>query len=470
MLAEAFPDTDTGAGAPATACRQLIAEGERAARRGAWEPARERFAAAAALDGAQVGARRGLVLALAGADRMAEAWAAWAEAVATDPAADAWISAEIERAMRLAQFGLLHRLGRLLAQHRWGSAWHRNPAAPEAPPPGRVPRDVVSVTKLRHDAGQFAYLRRQGLIGAEFDAVIADYQDLAGRLEARNGAEARMPLDGEVRRRLGHVYNRIVHLGAGARVPRALSPEWDPAAIEAAFLDQRTGVVVIDDFLTPEALAAVHAFAKESTVWSGVRYAYGRLGAFFHDGFNCPLLLQIAEELKAALPRVITPAYPLRQVWGFKNSTDLPPHSNLHADFAAVNVNFWVAPDACNADPASGGMMVYDVDAPRAWEFHTYNGRTDIIKAFLRENQAQETYVPYRQNRCVIFNSDLFHGTHEVRFRPGFENHRINITLLYGQRENDEHHGALQGRADLEARWGGGRSAWRSPSFGRFRR
>jgi hypothetical protein len=42
--------------------------------------------------------------------------------------------------------------------------------------------------------------------------------------------------------------------------------------------------------------------------------------------------------------------------------------------------------------------------------------------------------IPYRQNRAVIFNSDLFHETDRISFRGGYENRRINVTLLYGKR------------------------------------
>ncbi len=42
--------------------------------------------------------------------------------------------------------------------------------------------------------------------------------------------------------------------------------------------------------------------------------------------------------------------------------------------------------------------------------------------------------VPYRRNRGVIFDSDLFHSTADVDFRPGYENRRINVTMLFGYR------------------------------------
>ncbi len=44
--------------------------------------------------------------------------------------------------------------------------------------------------------------------------------------------------------------------------------------------------------------------------------------------------------------------------------------------------------------------------------------------------------IPYRYNRAIIFDSDLFHTTPALRFRSGYENRRINVTLLYGDRHD----------------------------------
>ena len=48
---------------------------------------------------------------------------------------------------------------------------------------------------------------------------------------------------------------------------------------------------------------------------------------------------------------------------------------------------------------------------------------------------AKPITVPYRANRAVIFDSNLFHKTDEIRFADGYENRRINITMLYGRRQ-----------------------------------
>jgi hypothetical protein len=57
---------------------------------------------------------------------------------------------------------------------------------------------------------------------------------------------------------------------------------------------------------------------------------------------------------------------------------------------------------------------------------------TDFCRLPLTERRS----VAYRQNRALVFNSDLFQDTDRIAFREGYENRRINITLLYGRREN----------------------------------
>ena len=100
-----------------------------------------------------------------------------------------------------------------------------------------------------------------------------------------------------------------------------------------------------------------------------------------------------------------------------------------------MNVNFWITPDEANLDPASGGLKVWDVDAPLDWDFLKFNGDVAATRDFLRRSGAKSITVPYRANRAVIFDSDLFHETDRIAFKEGYLNRRINVTLLYGRRE-----------------------------------
>jgi hypothetical protein len=99
-----------------------------------------------------------------------------------------------------------------------------------------------------------------------------------------------------------------------------------------------------------------------------------------------------------------------------------------------VNVNFWVTPDAANLEPETGGLVVYKSQAPADWDFNKYNNDREAIHQFLERENSDSLRIPYRRNRAVIFNSDLFHETDDLHFREGFENRRINITMLFGDR------------------------------------
>ena len=223
------------------------------------------------------------------------------------------------------------------------------------------------------------------------------------------------------------------HLADGSRIAGpAVNPANRVAEISETWRTARPQIVVIDDLLTAEALQKLRRFCLDSTIWRKI-YEGGYLGAFPEHGFAPPLLAQIAEELRALYPAIIGD-HPLLHFWAFKYDSSLRG-INKHADFAAVNVNFWITPDEANLDPAHGGLVVWDAAAPLDWDFARYNAADDDIRAFLEREKAKAVTVPYRANRAVVFDSDLFHETDTIHFKPGYENRRINVTLLFGRRQ-----------------------------------
>jgi tetratricopeptide (TPR) repeat protein len=225
-----------------------------------------------------------------------------------------------------------------------------------------------------------------------------------------------------------------LHIGSGERLN---GPAVNQAGTDtiARWQSARPQIVVIDNLLTEEALAALRRFCMDSTIWRKP-YANGYLGAIPESGFASPLLAQIADELRQAYEGIFG-QHPLRYLWAFKCDSR-QKGVNIHADFAAVNVNFWITPDEANLDAAHGGLMVWDVAAPLDWDFNRYNNDEAAIRGFLAEKGAGSVTVPYRANRAVIFDSDLFHETDAIAFRDGYANRRINITMLYGRRRTHE--------------------------------
>jgi tetratricopeptide (TPR) repeat protein len=217
----------------------------------------------------------------------------------------------------------------------------------------------------------------------------------------------------------------------GARLDLAINPANATPELARNWQDAQPQIAVIDNLLTPDALIALRRFCTEPDIWRNVNPA-GYLGAFPENGFAAPLLAQIAEELRDNFPDIFR-GHPLRYHWAFKYDAQLKG-IGIHADEAAVNVNFWITPDEACLNPESSGMMVWDKAAPTAWDFAKANADEAAAYDFLEKAGAKAITIPYRCNRAVIFDSNLFHRTGDIEFAPGYLNRRINVTMLYGRR------------------------------------
>lgn len=292
--------------------------------------------------------------------------------------------------------------------------------------------DALHASRIKHDAEQIHYLAERGLLGqpdTRYQATLT-----AIRERASGEANQRINLSPEEAQALSPSVNRILHYTDNPALPQgALNPELDVEEIERRYNASRPEIIYIDTLLRPEALAALQQFCRESTIWKK-DYEDGYIGAFLGEGFSSSLLLQVAEELRTAFPGIFH-QHRLLQAWAFKQDSARRP-LKIHADAAAVNVNFWITPDDANLDPASGGLIVWDKEAPRDWDFKVYNSTAfqPKIREFLNQSGASPVKVPYRENRALVFNSDLFHESDTCTFRDDYESRRINITFLYGRR------------------------------------
>ena len=123
-----------------------------------------------------------------------------------------------------------------------------------------------------------------------------------------------------------------------------MSARPDRDALVARYRERPSGAIYFDDLLTPRALATLQRYLLESTIWHDFSHIGGFVASYLEDGLACPLLLQIADELRATFPELLGP-HPLTQAWAFKG-LEAEAAVDVHADDAAVSVNFWVTPDA----------------------------------------------------------------------------------------------------------------------------
>jgi hypothetical protein len=281
--------------------------------------------------------------------------------------------------------------------------------------------------KLRHDAEQFHFLakrtrdpQRFAALARAYDSVAQDVSEQSEQLSARQMAT------------LGDDYNTPIHLRAAPEMSgRAVRERSDLDVLMHGFRGSETGAVYFDDLLTPEALKQLRAFLLESTIWHDFRHIGGFVASYLEDGLACPLILQIADEIRGLFADVLGD-YPLSQAWAFKA---FKPTSTIdvHADDGAISVNFWVTPAEANLAPDRGGLVISLVPPPADWQMSDYEEDQERIVSFLAQNPRGRLKVSYRENRAVLFESRLFHWSDRPEFIPSYENHRINITFLYGR-------------------------------------
>jgi tetratricopeptide (TPR) repeat protein len=293
---------------------------------------------------------------------------------------------------------------------------------------------AVYRSRVKHDAQQMQYLLDRQKMDSKQRPYLEALQRLGERLNQDPSSGNRVSIDAQTLSDIAPSFNRILFREAPTRLEGgALNPSLDREAVEHQYHAKRPEVTTIDGLLNDAALNALRRFCREATIWKK-DYENGYSGAFLGDGFASPLLFQIADELRAKFPGIFS-HHRLTQAWAFKHDS-ARRGLNIHADAAAVNVNFWITEDEANLNPATGGLVVYNKEAPPDWNFKEYNSdrKKPRILAWLNEAGAQAIRIPYRANRAVVFNSDLFHETDDVSFKDDYLSRRINITLLYGYR------------------------------------
>jgi Flp pilus assembly protein TadD len=278
--------------------------------------------------------------------------------------------------------------------------------------------------KLEHDAEQFLHLAERTRERVRFESLARNYRAIAEQIADEVTTLSATQLDA-----LGEDYNTPIHLREAPEVAgRAVNERADEAALTAQFEAQ--GAIAVDDLLTPRALDSLRRFLLESTIWHDFSHIESFVASYLEDGLACPLVLQIADELRRAFPDILG-AHSLSQAWAFKGLKSQAA-VDAHADDAAVSVNFWVTPTQANLNPARGGLVMCLAPTPEDWQIKDYDADRGRIVTFLEQNAANGLVIPYRQNRAALFRSRLIHHSDRPEFASGYENHRINLTLLYG--------------------------------------
>ena len=291
-------------------------------------------------------------------------------------------------------------------------------------------RYEVSKNKLKHDIEQIGYLLKKKLISKKFNNIIKKYKFIYSSLPKNSDPTDIFTLSKEFTYKLGPTFNNLIYYQPPDIIEKKIIN--DNKKVVTINSKKKFKYMVIDDFLNKEVLDKLYSFCLTNSIWNEFDYKNGYIGSFIENGFNAPLLLQISEEIRLQYPEILK-KFPLTKAWAFKCNNQMKG-IKIHADFAAININFWITPDKANLNKKTGGLLIWDKEAPKNWDFEKYNNNHLAIKNFLKKKKSKMKRIKYKSNRVIIFNSNLFHASDNFNFKKNYENRRINITLLYGKK------------------------------------
>ena len=202
------------------------------------------------------------------------------------------------------------------------------------------------------------------------------------------------------------------------------------ADLQSKYFSSNPEILVVDDLLTKEALEQLQRFCRSANIF---KYPYhnGYVGAFLSKGLSNKFILHLTDQIRQSFGEIFNNLR-LTQAWIFKYDSK-SKGINIHADQAAVNVNFWITQSEANLNSQNGGLTVWNRVPPKDWSFEDYNyvDSSPKIEKILKDNDVPKVNIEYKENRAVIFNSKLFHATDNYEFKDNYADKRVNITFLY---------------------------------------
>ena len=292
-------------------------------------------------------------------------------------------------------------------------------------------RNKVKLSRLKHDVEQAKFLASNNFKAEP----ILNFIEMGNSILSNTTSEAKyINLNDKIQSDIFMNYQRLPIIYQTKPVKHFLNQNNDWQDIEQRYLNAKPEFIVIDNFLSNECIIELRKFCLYSKVFLR-EYENQYLGAFGNKGFTSEIHLGIANDLQKKLPNICGGEY-LNHMWAFKYDSKLGSGINVHADFAKVNLNFWITPDDYNLKKNSGGLIVYDTPPPNDWTFEKYNSGKEEIYSFLKKEKAKKLIGHYKYNRAILFNSALFHETEEIDFENVYEGRRVNVTYLFGRKSN----------------------------------
>ena len=185
--------------------------------------------------------------------------------------------------------------------------------------------------------------------------------------------------------------------------------------------------VVLDDALTPAALEKLRSDLLSSWAWH-YRSQPGYVLCLAPP--ESPVLASVTGRLTGLFSQYY-PAAEVMEEWAFLHQR--PFGEFVHADIGSYVWTLWLTPEQWDRSPDTSGLSLFPLARPDSMP----NSREHTLKYFKANAMPRGAYVPYRENRAVIFSASTFHSIGPCDFEASVvERMRCSVSVFLDDRDH----------------------------------
>lgn len=209
--------------------------------------------------------------------------------------------------------------------------------------------------------------------------------------------------------------------------------EWEQALDPLFSCDAPDRHVVLDEALAPSALTELRSELLSSWAW---QYRAQPGYVLCLDTSDSAIL----GDVKARLGEVLNgfrPGLAVREEWAFLHQR--PFEEFVHSDMGGYVWTLWLTPEKWDRSPDTSGLQLFPLARPADMP----NSRQHTVKYFSQQQVTRSAYVPYQENRAIMFPASTFHSIGPCHFDASeVARMRCSVSLFF---DTEEHWQAQRG-------------------------
>lgn len=185
--------------------------------------------------------------------------------------------------------------------------------------------------------------------------------------------------------------------------------------------------VVLDDALDPIALATLRSELMSSWAW---HYRAQPGYVLCLSSPQSAVIRNVTRRLTSILDR-FHPGLEVCEEWAFLHQR--PFEEFVHSDIGTYVWTLWLTPEQWDRSPDTSGLRLFPLVRPEDMP----NSHKHTLEYFRTKSLGDSIYVPYRENRAVMFSASTFHAIGPCDFdASSVERMRCSVSIFLDTRDH----------------------------------